>query len=143
MTSAPTPATSVPTQSAVPSGPAGTPAPPVATSAPVEVLSVSLAENDASSALVAIELTRVPGGGGVRVSRLESPARLLVRIPEADRVPEADLELGTRLVTGLRAAVHLAQGGSELHLVFDLAGDAVRVESRFEGTRLLLRLSNG
>ena len=113
-----------------------------AATAPVEVRSVALLEGDPESSLIGVELSRVPGGVGVRVSRLEDPPRVLVRIPQADRVPEAELDLDTDLLAGVRAAVHLAAGGSELHLVFDLAGEEVRAESRLEGQRLLLRLSH-
>ncbi|HVS65736.1 MAG TPA: PilZ domain-containing protein [Thermoanaerobaculia bacterium] len=111
---------------------------------PVEVRSLALIEDGGETALIAIELTRVPEGDGVRVSRLEDPPRVLVRIRGAERVPpDSELAIETDLVRGLRAAVHLEGGSSELHLVFDLADEGARAASRVEGQRLLLRLSNG
>jgi hypothetical protein len=66
---------------------------------------------------------------------------VLVRVLGAREAPQP-LELDTDLVVALRAAVH-DDNGPEVHLVLDLASAEVRAESRVEGERVLLRLTNG
>jgi uncharacterized protein (TIGR02266 family) len=119
------------------------PAPPAMSAAPGPgsapvVAAVTLDSTDDSSALIAVRFERAPDPSLVRVTRLDGPPRLLVRVRGADGAPGARLD--SRLVRGMQSTVEMTDGAPELHLAFELASGSVRADWRFEEDRLLLRL---
>lgn len=100
------------------------------------------AQETATATILVITADRPIQPGGFSVLSLSAPPRFVLKLqgieqPFADRVPSPRLR-------SLRSAVHRDAEPTELHLVFDLAGDRARATARLLADgRLEVRLEDG
>jgi hypothetical protein len=65
----------------------------------------------------------------VRVGTMADPPRVLVRLIRVDRYPRFELPVGTQELERIRVGHHPEQSPPSLHVVLDLAGPGVRLET--------------
>lgn len=80
----------------------------------------------------------------ISVQRLQDPPRVLVKIPGIGSPLEpATRAVGSEEVVGIRTGLHQVDGGSQLHLVVDLASPTAEVKRmQTDGVRLQLEVAS-
>ena len=80
----------------------------------------------------------------VSSERLDDPPRILVKVQGIDqRLAQPTRAIGSEEVVGVRTGLHSRAGGSELHVVVDLASPTAELSSlETDGARLQLRISS-
>ena len=114
------------------------PAPVSATGGLTRLVEVSTAE-EGDTTVVLIRGDGAIDSDDFQAVQLSSPPRLLVKLKGIGSPFSAVVQ--TPLVERMRSGVHAVDGGSELHLVFDLVHDDARAEVTSAGGTLRARIS--